>query len=147
MECPNCGNDEVEIFMAEPIECVHCDKTTYIEYVRCEECSSVFKAVGGKVDDKSTMSLPDNFVSTIDDIMSVLFSASHDVLDEEQFKEMIETMGDDVEVKEIKVGFGQESMTDVIHKCLNCNAVAYEISQGKFACPDCDFTWEVVNCG
>lgn len=51
------------------------------------------------------------------------------------------------------------AMTDLVHKCLVCNEIAYEI-EAEFSdeeqtnktyvlyeCSKCNFTWEVVSCG
>jgi len=146
MNCPKCGGENVEMFMAEPIECAHCEKITYIEYYRCSDCEIVFKAVGDKVIDDSIMDVPSEMLSVLNDLVSAMFSGEATMMDEDEFKEVIEEMGEDLEIKEIKVG-KTGGMSDLVHRCLNCNEVAYEESEGNYKCPKCGFSWEVVNCG
>ena len=48
-----------------------------------------------------------------------------------------------------KIEKNDHAMTKMIHKCLRCNKMAYEISNGLFKCSnvECGFEWEVINCG
>ena len=39
------------------------------------------------------------------------------------------------------------TMSDLVHKCVSCQAVAYETSPGYYQCSECDFSWEVVDFG
>lgn len=146
MICPKCSGENTEMFMAEPVECAHCEKITYIEFYRCEECEIVFKAIGDKVMEDSVMDMPTEMLGALNDIVSAMFGGEAAMMDEDEFRKVIEEMGDDLEVKEIKVG-KTGGMNDFIHKCLNCNEAAYEESEGVYICPQCGFSWEVVNCG
>jgi len=40
------------------------------------------------------------------------------------------------------------SLLDVIHRCLACNEMAFEVEKNKYECGDtnCNFTWEVLDC-
>jgi len=38
-----------------------------------------------------------------------------------------------------------KTMSDFIHKCLRCNAIAFQVSENCFRCAKCDFEWEVVD--
>lgn len=51
-----------------------------------------------------------------------------------------------------------ETMTELIHRCLACNELAYEVEvefskeclrkvYALYECSKCRFTWEVVSCG
>ena len=145
MDCPICGT-EAEIFMTEPIECMHCGEYTYIDYNRCTECNVVFKAVGEKIDEDSIMKAPEDFLNTLDDVMSMAFSEKPESLSEEEFQNFIQNIGDDVEITELRPT-KESSMSSMIHKCLKCQAVAYETKEGNYRCTDCGFEWEVVDFG
>lgn len=36
------------------------------------------------------------------------------------------------------------SMDEIIHKCLRCDKIAFEIESNLYHCSDCGFEWEVV---
>ena len=38
------------------------------------------------------------------------------------------------------------SLLDTLHRCLRCNAEAFEYEKNKFKCndPECEFTWKVM---
>lgn len=38
-----------------------------------------------------------------------------------------------------------QSLLDTLHRCLRCDAPAYEVGNEEYACSECDFTWEVDN--
>jgi ribosomal protein L37E len=38
----------------------------------------------------------------------------------------------------------KRTMQEVIHKCLRCNAIAYEIQSQSYYCSHCGFEWEVI---
>ncbi len=52
-----------------------------------------------------------------------------------------------------------DSMSDLIHKCLSCNEICYEVEAdfsdeekkhkvyALYECPNCGFSWEVIACG
>jgi len=40
----------------------------------------------------------------------------------------------------------KEGLLDTLHKCIMCNATAYEVKDDKYECSRCDFEWEVLNC-
>jgi len=83
----------------------------------------------------------------VGDIMSLILDSTHEMMSEDEFKSLVDNMdGGEIDFKEIKIG-PTENMTDMIHRCLNCDAVAYEVGNGKYECPVCSFTWEVVSCG
>ena len=37
------------------------------------------------------------------------------------------------------------SMNSFMHRCLQCNTVAYEKKKNLWHCPECGFEWEIVN--
>lgn len=38
----------------------------------------------------------------------------------------------------------KSTMQEVIHKCLRCGTISYEIQPQLYHCPDCSFEWEVI---
>jgi hypothetical protein len=52
-----------------------------------------------------------------------------------------------------------DTMSDLIHKCLTCNEICYEVEAdfsdeeekhkvyALYKCPNCGFMWEVITCG
>jgi len=146
MNCPNCDSESAEVFMSEPIECAHCEKVTYVEYRRCSDCEIVFKAIGDKVVEDSLVDMPSHMLNALNDIVSTMFHGQASMMNEDEFRKVVEEMGEELDVKEIQIG-KSDNMESLVHRCLNCNAVAYESSKGNYLCPDCGFVWEVVNCG
>ena len=43
-----------------------------------------------------------------------------------------------------KMENGEASMSDYVHKCLQCNSTAVDVNNGQYKCTDCDFEWEIV---
>ena len=40
----------------------------------------------------------------------------------------------------------KEGLLDTLHKCIMCEAPAYEVKKDNYECSRCDFEWEVLNC-
>ncbi len=40
-----------------------------------------------------------------------------------------------------------EGLLDTIHKCIMCDAPAYEVAENEYKCTECDCIWKVVECG
>jgi acetyl-CoA carboxylase beta subunit len=38
----------------------------------------------------------------------------------------------------------KNTMQEIIHKCLRCDTISYEIQPQLYHCPDCGFEWEVI---
>jgi hypothetical protein len=47
-----------------------------------------------------------------------------------------------------KIDKNKYTMAEMIHRCLRCDKVAYEVGDGVFKCFDdkCGFGWEVIEC-
>ena len=43
-----------------------------------------------------------------------------------------------------KIERGEASMSDYVHKCLQCESTAVDVDDGRYKCIDCGFEWEVV---
>jgi predicted nucleic acid-binding Zn-ribbon protein len=120
--CIECGSSYVDQYYEEVVPCSHCGENTVIDYFACSECGIMWKEVDGIVIDnsKSAMKELDEFFDTD------VFSEAVEFFDEELLK-----------LDKPK------SMQDLVHKCIKCNTVAYEVKPGKFHCPDCGFEWEI----
>lgn len=117
MICVNCGSENISSFFTELIPCGHCDEINEINYNVCKECSLVWKSVGDQPVEGTVFSDPG-----LGDMIG-------DTLDE--FMQLI--------------GDSPGTMHEVVHHCLKCNTISYEIKPQFFHCPDCGFEWEVYN--
>ena len=36
------------------------------------------------------------------------------------------------------------TMQDLVHRCLRCETISYEVKPRHYHCPDCGFEWEVL---
>jgi len=39
-----------------------------------------------------------------------------------------------------------KGLLDTIHRCIMCDAPAYEVSENEYSCTECDCVWKVVDC-
>lgn len=145
MNCPVCETDS-EIFLTEPVECASCSEITYIDYCRCPDCNSVFRVVGGNVDEDSVMDAPSDFLESLDDIISLAFGDTDQEITEEDLKEIVSEMQNKALFTEVRLT-EQNSMSELIHKCLKCNEPAFAVGRNLYRCSDCGFEWEVVDLG
>jgi len=129
--------------MVDPIECVHCGKTINIEYSACEDCCIIFKTIDGTPTDDSIVEVQNDFIDSIDSLIDMVIGCGKEILSEEDLSNLLDDLGGDVEVKEVRLTKG-DSMSDYIHRCLKCNAISYEVSPGNYLCPECDFRWEIM---
>ncbi len=119
MECTNCGN-EVEEFFSEEIECHSCHDLIVIGYYHCKECNTTWKAQ----DEVPIFSVNFNDAGFPEDVLELF-----DKVEEEMTK-----------LEE------SNSMSELVHKCIGCHAICYEVADGTYKCPECDFEWEVIKC-
>jgi hypothetical protein len=126
MDCTQCGEgyNTFEIYREE-VPCGHCGGLNIITYEICKECGTLFRICNGEVVDEGTS------ITALD----------NEALPVGELEELLKNMANHVErtVKE-----SPESMNDMVHRCLKCNALAFETGKGKFECSDCEFCWEVV---
>ncbi len=116
MICVNCGSENTDSFFTELIPCGHCDEVNEINYSVCKECSLVWKSIGDQP------------------VAGMMFS-------EPELGGMISDALDDF------IGLAAETpgtMQEVVHHCLRCQTISYEIKPQLFHCPDCGFEWEVL---
>ncbi len=38
-----------------------------------------------------------------------------------------------------------KGLLDTIHKCVMCNAAAYEVGEKEYSCTECECTWKVLD--
>ena len=128
MVCINCGSTNTEIFFVEAIPCKDCGGLSCIEYHSCKDCQSIWKTLDGE------------FFKSIPDVPEVLvddFSVFE--LTEEDLDTVIAEF--DTFVKSVEE---KPSMKDMIHHCIRCDAIAFEVKPLSFYCPKCDFEWETL---
>ena len=117
MNCVNCGSENFNIFFTETIPCHHCNEDNDISYHACQVCGLIWKSIGDKILEGAIFSEPN------------LGQFLNEPIDEIPF--FIE--------KSYK-----NSMREIIHKCLLCNAISFEIEPELYHCPDCGFEWGII---
>lgn len=123
MECCICGSKSTMVFDNEIIPCHKCGESINLEYYSCRDCGAVWKALDG------------NLLECIytEDERSEAPVDLKEILNNDDFGS--------VQVIELTK---RGTMDEMIHKCLMCNTVSYEVAAGLFHCPDCGFEWEVI---
>lgn len=145
MICLNCNSEDYEVTMSESFQCSHCDGYIFIEYCMCKECSSIWRAIDGVIDEKNVVS-PEDLMGMIGDNgpLSGMMTIDADAIDmhDEDFLKRIEE-----EIMKHDNKSDSATMADLVHKCMKCQAVAYEIKPGFYECVECGFSWEVIDFG
>ena len=121
MKCCSCGTNNVIVFFEETLPCGHCNMDNTILYNFCGECSCVFKTVNGKVVNAATFTdteLANMMSMDVDDVREIMQSPIQSA--------------------------SPRTMDEMVHKCLDCNALAFEVEPGLFKCSECDFEWEIL---
>ena len=124
MACFNCGSENVEVFFVENIPCSHCDGKTELVYAGCNDCHIMWKSVDDKIINTSLdAGLKIDGVLSDDDLECI----------DNLFLPLNEEIIPDV-----------TTMSSMIHKCIRCKAVSYEVKPNYYHCPECGFDWEVL---
>jgi len=125
MKCFNCDNDEDSCVFGELYNCDHCDGKNLIEYNSCSKCRISWKSVNGRV--------IENSIFSEEDLLEVFNGGLEDIFNKISKQLFVD----------------DSSMSGMIHRCLKCNAISYEVRNGKYRCSNsnCGFEWEVVGCG
>jgi len=126
MRCVHCDKDTGGTILVESLPCKHCGGEIRIEYNVCKECGMAWKTVDGELIENTTF---------FDMGLEEMFD------DDEFFQEFDMILN--MDQREIK----SSSMLDYVHKCFRCQAVCHESAPGRWECPDCGFTWEVIKTG
>lgn len=114
MDCPSCGSENTSVFHIENFPCSHCSVVNEISYNFCHACRISFKETGGEV------------------IAALRFSG-------DALTGLIEE-----EVKLAVKDEGCRTMGEVVHRCLRCEAIAFEVEEKSYKCSVCDFEWETI---
>ena len=128
MVCINCGSTNTEIFFVEAIPCRDCGGVSCIEYHICNDCLSFWKTLDGEYfHDK-----PGFPEVSVDNLPVFEFT-------EEDLDMVIDEF--DAFVKSTEE---RPTMKDMIHHCIRCDALAFEVDPLHFYCPKCGFEWETL---
>jgi hypothetical protein len=120
---------------------MHCDVENVIEYNLCPKCGILWRSINDKVIEESKVGSDDfrDFASFITGQPDTL---PNDLPPEAlEFLKEIDGYLDKVEAGHY--GGGSNSMGSYIHKCLNCDSTAVDVSGQTHRCTECGFTWEV----
>lgn len=130
MICIECGSDNAEVFFSEDIPCSHCGGTTELHYNVCNNCNLMWKTVDDEVISNSIESarLIDEFID------------SDEEMDLQKF--LTETMDHIINLNLVDSEI--TTMKDLVHKCLRCESISYEVKPRFYHCPECGFEWEVL---
>ena len=120
MNCVACGSDNISVFFSETFQCTCCDEDNTITFQICRDCGVIWKAVNDLLLKGTAITDPElsNFISS-------------NIVGNPEFDNWF-----DVEVN--------TSMEEIVHRCLKCNAMAFESKPNVFCCSSCDFTWGTV---
>jgi len=120
MDCINCEG-EGKVFAIESYPCTHCGERLNMEYYMCADCGLVWRTIDGVVDKDSLFTEEERVDFEVDG--------------------MERALNDLIQRRE-----PARSMNEFINRCLNCNALSYEVKQGSYECSECGFRWEVIEC-
>lgn len=140
MNCINCGSSDTSVFYKEKIPCSHCNEVTEVIYEACAHCYIMWKSVDGEVIDNS-FDVDQELDKVLSDGAMVIDGNLFDEFPtDEEFEDLLRSINfmDTDSVKSVK------SMRDMVHRCLRCDTVSYEIKPRLYHCPDCGFEWEVL---
>lgn len=120
--CIKCKDMEARPFLVEPIKCNKCDDITYIIYFKCSKCNTVWKSVN-------------------DVVVSFIHAIDLDKLP------IIQDLADTINKPKVipsnfKITPEVDSMVNLVTKCIRCNSIAFEIEEGIWKCPKCNFEWD-----
>ena len=135
MNCIHCGSADTVVFYIERIPCSHCNETTELVYEACNDCNLMWKSVDGNVLNNSF-----DVMETLDDLI-IDGDLLEEMPTEEELKKMFEEFEAVIDAAEYS---DAKSMKDMIHRCLRCETVSYEINPKHYHCPDCGFEWEIL---
>jgi hypothetical protein len=136
MLCFKCESGKESAFFRENFPCLHCEEDNLVEYNICQDCGWVWRSVNGVPLADSQMHIQD-----LGDFAGFMAGEQPELTEDEQA--MMENIAEHL-TKVDKMERGEASMSDYIHKCLECESTAVDVVDGKYTCRDCDFEWEVV---
>lgn len=135
MNCIKCGSEEAtDTYFIEVLPCPYCDEGIEIKYHICHECNITWKTVNDEVismadfDDGMPPGLTDeDLLQAFSAIDGRLVKFSMDNIDG------------------VPTG---PAMGELLHRCIRCGSIAFEVSSKRWRCndPECQFEWEIVSC-
>lgn len=136
MICFNCDSEKEAAFHAETFPCCHCDEDNVLEYNLCPDCGWMWRSMNGQPLEDSQLHIND-----MSDFANLLSGEMPEMTEEEA--KLFENINEHMD-RVIKMETGEASMSDYVHKCLQCNSTAVDVSDGNYKCTDCDFEWEII---
>ena len=126
MICVNCELDSDTVFSTELYPCA-CGDNVIVEYNACKQCGTVWKSVNGDPMDNGSIH------------MSKLFGDDGAV-----FMDLLSELEGVIGTGDVGTA---TTMEECLDRCVECNAISYEIMPGLFKCPECKVEWEVIVSG
>ena len=130
MNCIKCGSKEAtDTYFIEVLPCPHCEQGIEIKYHICHTCNITWKTVNDEVISMADFD-EDIPPGVTDEDLLQAFSA----IDGKVVKYSIDNPGG-------------PAMGELLHKCVRCGAIAFEVASHKWRCndPSCQFEWEVID--
>jgi hypothetical protein len=133
MICHKCGKEAITMY-EESFDC-ECGKTNIIAIHVCDNCSLTWRSYNGEPLEASEIRFED-FLSGEPANINLMSLEDNEVL-KNMDKELLK-------VDRVKQGKAK-SMSDYIHNCIKCGAVAHEAKDGTYKCGECGFEWEIIS--
>jgi len=143
MNCYKCDNGKDAAFQTDTYPCAHCDEENLVEYNLCPSCGWMWRSVNGTVIEGSEINIQDlgDFANDMPIPINIASLNPADLSEDEQA--ILDNIGKHL-TKINKMEKGEASMSDYVHKCLQCSSTAVDVDNGIYKCTDCSFEWEVV---
>lgn len=140
MNCLKCGSDKEATFHSEAFTC-NCGEEMAFKYNICPDCGIMWRSVNDVVIEESVVHYDE--LMTGPEMLMGGGQTKRIVITEEEL-EVLKNM--ETELSKVdKIDRGEAtSMSDYIHKCLKCGAVAHETIKGRYQCSECEFEWEMI---
>ena len=123
MICVKCGIDSDTVFSTEAYPC-NCGDSVIVEYNACKHCGTVWKSIDGEP-------MKDDSIH-----MSELFGN-----DGAAFMDLLGDLEDIIGKDGVDCA---STMEECIDRCVECNAISYEVGKGLYKCSVCAAEWEVI---
>lgn len=136
MNCFKCENGKESAFFSEVLPCMHCEEENLLEYNICPDCGWMWRSINGQPMEDSQINIQD-----LGDFAGLMMGDLPEMTEEEVA--IMENITEHLS-KIDKMERGEASMSDYVHKCLQCESTAVDVDDGKYTCIDCGFEWEVV---
>jgi len=124
MICIKCKEESNTVFHTETYPC-DCGQATIIEYNACKFCGGVWKAVNGEPILEDALEMEDIIGFKDAEVIAEMLEELEDIINDNSQTDCDGTM------------------EECIHRCVNCNALAYETSKDSYKCSTCSTEWMV----